>query len=166
MEQAVEFQSLSKSHSMAGWRVGFCCGAPGVISNLLKLKSNVDFGIFMAVQEAAVAALREGKAFVEENRHMYRARRDLLCEGLRELGWAVEPPKAGMYVWTRLPEGHGDDDWAFVRKLFEASGVLISPGSAFGETGKGYVRMSLVVDEARLREVLDRIGKSGVLGAA
>lgn len=163
LEQAVEFQSLSKSHSMAGWRVGFCCGAPGVISNLLKLKSNVDFGIFMAVQEAAIAALREGKGFVEENRQMYRARRDLLCEGLRGLGWEITPPRAGMYVWTRLPRGHGEDDWAFVRRLFEASGVLISPGSAFGETGRGYVRMSLVVGEDRLREVVARIGDSGVL---
>lgn len=162
-EQAVEFQSLSKSHCMAGWRVGFCVGNAEVISNLVKLKANVDFGLFLAIQEAAVVALANAASITTEVRATYRRRRDRLCQGLSRRGWNVRVPPAGMYVWTRLPEGFGDDDWRFVRELFARTGVLVSPGTSFGSPGRGYVRMSLVVDEAGIDRVLQAIDRSGLL---
>lgn len=164
-EQAIEFQSLSKSHSMAGWRVGFCVGNQEAVGNLLKLKSNVDFGIFMAVQKAAEAALTGDDSAVAANRRMYRGRRDRFCNGLKALGWDVRVPEAAMYIWTRVPEAYGQDDWRFVKELFQASGVLLSPGSGFGETGKGYVRISLIIDEAAIDTALARIKASGILKA-
>jgi len=162
-EQSVEFQSLSKSHNMAGWRVGFCSGNAEVVKNLLKLKSNVDFGLFMAIQQAAAAALTRDDGYVAENRRRYRQRRDRLCQGLHALGWPVRVPAAGMYVWTRIPERFGGDDWAFVKELLQRSGVLLSPGSSFGETGRGYVRLSLVVDETAIDAAVARIEASGIL---
>lgn len=164
-EQAVELQSLSKSHNMAGWRIGFCVGNPDVVAALRRLKSNVDFGVFQAVQMGAEAALRGDDRGVVALRRAYSARAEQLCAGLRRMGWPATPPPATMYVWTRIPAGYGDDDQRFVRELFEASRVLVTPGSAFGTHGRGYVRMSLVLDAPGIDLALTAIGASGILGA-
>jgi len=159
----VELQSLSKSHSMAGWRVGFAVGNEEALANLAKLKSNADFGMFRAIQDAAAAALGASDEAVAVTRRTYRARRDVVCDALDALGWPAKRPRAGMYVWTRLPERAGDDDQTFVRTLFERTHVLLSPGSGFGASGRGWVRLSLVGSEQRLHEAVSRIGDSGLL---
>ncbi len=159
----VEFQSLSKSHSMAGWRVGMALGNAEALDVLARRKSNADFGVFSALQIAAATALDEGDPTVEATRELYRRRRDCLCDGLDRLGWRVRRPRAGMYVWTRIPGG-GEDDGGFARELFERSGVLLTPGSALGAAGKGFVRMSLVLDEEELVGAIDAIATCGILG--
>ena len=163
-EIAVELQSLSKSHSMAGWRVGFAVGNAEAIGSLAKLKSNADFGMFLAIQHAAAAALDASEDTVVITRQVYRERRDAVCDGLDAIGWPVRRPRAGMYVWTRLPDRAGDDDQAFVRELFDRTRVLLSPGSGFGAAGRGWVRMSLVGDVPQLRRAVHRIGDSGLIG--
>lgn len=161
----VELQSLSKSHAMAGWRAGFAVGNADALSALARVKANADFGMFRAVQAAVAAALREGEASVRSNRALYRERRDRLRAGLASIGWETRSPRAGMYLWTPVPGAAGtDDDRAFVRELLDRTGVLISPGSAFGDSARGWVRLSLVADLARLDEVAHRIGRSGLLG--
>ena len=134
---AVEFQSLSKSHNMAGWRTGFAVGGPEVIANLGRLKSNVDFSLFAAIQMAAVAALSGDQRVCADNRELYRHRRDLMVAGYRALGWQVPVPPATMYIWAPVPRAWQGDDFAFVREIFERTGVLLSPGSAFGKHGAG-----------------------------
>jgi LL-diaminopimelate aminotransferase len=163
-EIAVELQSLSKSHSMAGWRVGFAVGNAEAIGNLAKLKSNADFGMFLAVQQAAAAALDASEDTVAITRQVYRERREAVCDGLDAIGWPARRPRAGMYVWTRLPASAGDDDQGFVRGLFERTHVLLSPGSGFGDAGRGWVRLSLVGDVPLLRRAVQRIGDSGLVG--
>lgn len=163
----VELQSLSKSHGMAGWRAGFAVGNAEALDALARVKSNADFGIFRAIQAAMAAALRDGDDAVRANRELYRGRRDRLREGLERIGWPTRRPRAGMYLWTRVPDGAADgDDRRFVRELLDRSGVLLSPGSAFGEPGRGWVRFSLVAGEERLDEVVARIASSGLLDPA
>lgn len=163
-EICVEMQSLSKSHSMAGWRVGFGVGNAEVLGHLARLKSNADFGMFTAIQSAAAAALDTSEESLPLTRRTYRERRDALCPALNAVGWPVKPPRAAMYVWARLPERFGDDDRTFVHELLERTGVLIAPGTGFGAAGRGYVRLSLVFEPARLREAAERIGRSGLVG--
>ncbi len=160
---AVEFQSLSKSHSMAGWRTGFCVGNAEVIQNLAKLKTNVDFGIFGALQEGMIAALNGDDRQVEATRRLYRQRRDLICDGFAALGWELRRPRGAMYIWTRIPGRFGDDDWSFVREVFERTHVLLAPGCGFGAAGEGYVRFSLIIDEAQIETVLQRFADTDLL---
>jgi LL-diaminopimelate aminotransferase len=162
--RTVEFYSFSKTFSMAGWRVGFCAGSPEIIKLLLKVKSNMDFGVFMAIQRAAARILLGSKKPIEENRRTYRARRDAMVKGLAECGWKVSVPKATLYLWTRIPEGFTDSA-SFMKRLFDETGILMSPGIGFGKAGEGFVRISLIIDEARTREVVRRIQESGVLAA-
>jgi LL-diaminopimelate aminotransferase len=160
----VELQSLSKSHGMAGWRSGFAVGNGDLLAALGRVKANADFGMFRAIQAAVVAALEHGDEAVAANRKLYRDRRDLLREGLSEIGWVTPEPRAGMYLWSRVPEGAGTaDDRAFVKELLDRSGVLISPGSAFGASASGWVRISLVADKPTLADAVRRIGSSGLL---
>ncbi len=153
-ERVVEFQSLSKSHNMAGWRVGFVAGCAEVVATLGRLKSNVDFSLFGAIQAAAAAALTGDQSICRDNAALYRRRRDLVLETWRALGWRLEPPRATMYVWGHVPRAYGDDDWAFVHDLFAKTGVLLSPGSGFGVYGKGCVRASLGLEESALRDAM------------
>jgi LL-diaminopimelate aminotransferase len=153
-EVAVEFQSLSKSHNMAGWRVGFAVGGPEVIAHLGRVKSNVDFSLFGGIQMAAVEALTGDQDICTANRKLYAHRRDLLVAGYHDLGWKVPSPPATMYIWARIPSAFGDDDFGFITEVFRKSGVLLSPGSGFGIHGKGYARTSLVLDDARIQRVL------------
>ena len=153
-EVAVEFQSLSKSHNMAGWRTGFAVGGAEVIANLGRVKSNVDFSLFGGIQMAAVEAVSGSQQICADNRALYEHRRDLMVEGYRALGWDVPSPPATMYIWSRIPAAWGDDDFAFITEVFEKSGVLLSPGSGFGIHGRGYARTSLVINDARIERVM------------
>ena len=161
-EVGIEFNSLSKTYGLAGARIGFAVGNPGVIGMLKALKSNIDYGMFFPLQDAAIAAIVGCQDCVESTRAAYQARRDILVEGLRSIGWDVPNSPATMFLWTRLPKGY-TDSFAFTRKLLETSGVLMTPGVAFGTEGEGHVRMALVADPADLQKAVGMIERSGIL---
>ncbi|MBO8128396.1 MAG: LL-diaminopimelate aminotransferase [Peptococcaceae bacterium] len=152
----VEFHSLSKTYNMAGCRLGFVCGCAKVLDGLRVVKSNIDYGVFKAVQKAGIAALRGPQDYVRATANLYQRRRDILVDGLREAGWMMEKPRASMFVWAPVPTGFGSSR-QFVWELAERTGVLVVPGDAFGERGEGYVRIGLVADEERLEEAVKRI---------
>jgi LL-diaminopimelate aminotransferase len=156
-EVGVEFHSLSKTFNMTGWRVGMAVGNAEVISGLAQVKSNIDSGVFQAVQEAAIEALRLGDAIVEPTRKIYQERRDILIAGLKKIGLDCETPRATFYVWVRTPAGLTSAQ--FAAKLLDDAGVITTPGNGFGEPGEGYVRFTLCVDRERLAEVTERIRK-------
>ncbi len=165
---AVEFYSLSKSYNMPGWRVGFMCGNSTLVGALARIKSYLDYGMFTPIQVAAIAALEGPQACVREITDMYRSRRDVLCEGLNAIGWAVEKPRATMFVWARIPERYramGSLD--FSKKLLEEAKVAVSPGVGFGEYGDDHVRFGLIENEHRTRQAVRGIRqmfkKDGVL---
>lgn len=150
----VEFHSLSKTFRMTGWRIGFVVGNAEVLAGLGRVKTNVDSGVFNAVQRTAIWALQWDGEELEVWRQELKKRRDLMVQGLRELGYRVHPPQATFYLWLRVPEGHTSA--SFAEKLLEA-GVVVTPGAGFGQYGEGYVRMALTVPEDRLREALKRL---------
>ena len=158
---AVEFHSLSKTYNMTGWRVAWAAGNSEVIAALSKLKSNLDSGVFMALQRAAAKALDELDNTIEQMRKGYQERRDLLVDGLQALGWPVVKPRATFYIWSPVTKGHTSEGVA--RDLLTECGILAIPGSAYGEHGEGYIRMSLTIKgddkEAQIREALRRIEK-------
>jgi len=158
-DTAIEIHSLSKTYNMTGWRIGYAVGKPEALNALEKLKSNVDSGAFLAIQRAAVAALIGPQECVDRMRAIYQKRRDMLVEGLAEIGWHMPKPKATCYVWAPVPEGYTSAGMA--ETLLREAGVLVTPGSAYGEHGEGYVRFSLTVQggdaEARIAEAVARI---------
>jgi len=154
-EVGVEFHSLSKTYNMTGWRVAFAVGNSKVIEGLAKVKSNVDSGIFQAVQAAGIMALEGPQDYVEEMKQMYQARRDVLVDGLNSLGWKVAKPKATFYVWIPVPPGYTSTE--LVRLLLEKTSIVTTPGVGFGPNGEGYIRMTLTVSKERLQEAVDRI---------
>lgn len=154
-ERGVEFHTFSKTFSMAGWRVGFVVGNAKMIAALLKVKTNMDYGLQPAVQDAALAALELPAGIVADTVAMYEARRDVVVDGLRAAGYAVERPKATMYVWVPTPPGVGSAE--FTNRLVEEAGVVVTPGTAFGTLGEGFVRISLIQDPERLKEAIARI---------
>jgi LL-diaminopimelate aminotransferase len=156
LDVCVELVSLSKSHNMAGMRVGAIVGNPDLVRALTALKSDIDSGHFLGVQQAAVAALVDDTGWVAAQRRVYTLRRDIIVQGLRDMGFAVETPRATIYVWARLPEGSPDSQTWCVDRI-ERAGVAMMPGRAFGEHGEGYVRVSLVAAEDRLRQAIDRL---------
>lgn len=156
-ELGVEFHTFSKTFSMAGWRIGFVIGNARMIQALLKVKSNMDYGLFPAVQEAAIAALRLPHSEVQEVIDMYRERRDVVVDGLNAIGFDVRRPKATMYVWLRVPPGVSSAQ--FANRLIDECGVVVTPGTAFGLFGEGFVRISLIAPPDRLREAIARVGK-------
>ncbi len=158
----VEFNSLSKTYGMAGARVGFCLGNREMVRNLGLLKSNLDYGIFIPIQKAAVAALTGDQSCVETGRAAYERRRNLLCDGLTSIGWKVERCPATMFVWADVPEKF-HSSLEFVKELCERTGVIVTPGSAFGPSGEGHVRMALVQDEDKIQEAVEAIRESGIL---
>lgn len=158
----VEFNSLSKTYGLAGARIGFCVGNKEVVSRLKTLKSNMDYGMFLPVQEAAIAAISGDQSCVDSTRNAYERRRDALCDGMNRIGWPMERPGATMFVWARIPNGFKDSA-SFAMELVEKSGVLVTPGSAFGALGEGYVRFALVQDEQVLQEAAELVEKSGML---
>lgn len=161
-EVAVEFQSLSKSHNLAGWRVGFAAGGAEPIANLGKVKSNVDFSLFGAIQMAGAQALSGSQQICKDNRELYRRRRNLMVKGFRELGWEVAKPPATMYIWAAVPAAYDGDDFAFVKDVFAKTGVLFSPGGGFGKYGAGFVRVSLVADDQEIAAIMDLLGRADV----
>lgn len=158
----VEFNSLSKTYGLAGARVGFCLGNREVVGRLKTLKSNMDYGMFLPIQKAAVAAVTGDQSCVAETRAAYERRRDLLCDGFNRIGWRMERPEATMFVWAQIPDGF-ENSLDFVKQLFEAAGVLVTPGSAFGPSGEGYVRMALVQDEEAIEAAVRAVDESGIL---
>ena len=154
-EVAIEFHSLSKTFNMTGWRVGFAVGHPELIAGLGKVKTNVDSGVFQAVQEAAIAALGGDPAFVEGLRAMYRERRDVLVAGLAGVGLPCDPPAGTFYVWVPVPRGLTSKGLA-MRCLTEA-GVVVTPGNGFGDAGEGYIRLTLCSPVDGLREAVERL---------
>lgn len=161
-EVGVEFNSLSKTYGLAGARVGFCVGNRRVVEHLKLLKSNLDYGMFLPVQKAAIAAITGDQACVAETRAVYEKRRDLLCDGFNRIGWRMEKPDSTMFVWARIPDGF-ENSLSYVEQLFEQTGVLVTPGSAFGPSGEGYVRMALVQDEEAIERAVKAVDESGIL---
>lgn len=159
---AVEFNSLSKTYGLAGARIGFCLGNREVVAHLKLLKSNMDYGMFLPLQKAAVTAITGDQACVAETRAAYERRRDILCDGLKEIGWDMRKPEATMFVWAPIPS-HYTSSEQFAMDLIQKCGVLLTPGSAFGPSGEGHVRMALVQDEPELKKAIAAIEKSGIL---
>jgi alanine-synthesizing transaminase len=157
----VEFTTMSKGYNMAGWRVGFCAGNADMIRGLGTIKGYYDYGMFQAIQIAAIVALRETEAAVLRQSKIYQSRRDVLVNALRRIGWQVNPPKAGMFVWAQIPEPWRSEmsTMDFAMKLLEEGNVAVSPGSGFGVAGEGFLRLSLVENEQRLRQAVRHIGK-------
>lgn len=151
----LEFHSLSKTYNMTGWRLGFAVGGEKIISALGKVKTNIDSGVFNAIQLAGVAALEGPQDCVRENCRIYQRRRDLLVEALRSLGWKIAPPRATLYLWMRVPEGRTSE--SFTRELLDKAGVVVAPGSAYGAGGEGYVRFSLTLPDEQLEEGVKRL---------
>jgi len=156
---AVEFFTLSKSYNMPGWRVGFCCGNQELIGALARLKSYFDYGHFTPVQVAAIDALNNGDKYVEEICEMYKFRRDILCDGLINIGWDVEKPKATMFVWAKIPEKFNMKSLDFSKLLLEKASVAVSPGIGFGAYGDDFIRFSLIENEQRIKQALKSIKK-------
>jgi len=161
IDVGVEFTTMSKGYNMAGWRVGYCCGNAEMIRALGVIKGYYDYGMFQAVQVAAIVALRHTDAAVEEQSLLYLSRRDVLVDGLRRIGWRVESPKAGMFVWAQIPEYWRNQmsTMDFGMMLLEKGDVAVSPGSGFGPAGEGFVRLALVENENRLRQAVRLIGR-------
>jgi LL-diaminopimelate aminotransferase len=159
-ELGVEFHTMSKTYNMAGWRVGFVVGNRHVIQGLRTLKTNLDYGIFAALQTAAETALRLPDVYLHEVQARYRTRRDFLIAGLAELGWNVPKTKATMYLWVPCPPGTNSTDFAL--SVLQQTGVVVTPGNAFGSGGEGYVRISLIAECDRLEEVIRRFRQAGI----
>ena len=157
---AVEFFTLSKSYNMPGWRVGFCCGNKELLAALARIKSYFDYGLFTPIQVAAIKALDEGDEFVNDIRKTYESRRNALIKGLNNAGWAVEKPKATMFVWAKIPDSMVKlGSLEFSKQLLTEAKVAVSPGVGFGEYGEGFVRFSLIENEHRTKHAIRNIKK-------
>ena len=156
----IEFHTTSKTFGMPGWRCGFAVGNAKLVESLRKIKTNLDYGLFTAVQKAAIVAFQHKNGYMESVRATYQKRRDVFVDGINSLGWKVKKPQASMYVWIPVP--HGFDSTEFTMHLVEKTGVVVSPGVAFGDIGEGYVRAALVVPDSRIREALDRMRKANI----
>ncbi|AZR72796.1 LL-diaminopimelate aminotransferase [Anoxybacter fermentans] len=159
-EIAVEFYSLSKTYNMTGWRIGALVGNAEIVNALGRIKTNVDSGIFEAVQYAGIEALTGPQNSVDEINDLYKRRRDLVLSYLKELGWPVQPNKATFYVWLPVPKGYTSEE--FSKEVFKKTGVFFTPGIGYGKYGEGYVRLSLTVSEDRIKEAFQRIKDSGI----
>lgn len=153
----IEFHSLSKTYNMTGWRIGWACGNAQLVSALAKVKSNIDSGIFSAIQLAAIAALEGPQEHVRKMCQIYQERRDILISGLRSLGWQVNPPKATFYVWFKVPKKL--DSIKFSKVLLDKADIIATPGVGFGKYGEGYCRMALTVSKERIHEAVQRMKK-------
>jgi len=160
LDVGVELTTMSKGYSMAGWRIGFCSGNSEMVRALATIKGYYDYGIFQPIQIAAIVAMRHCDASIESIAAEYQRRRDVLCDGLSRLGWQVDIPRAGMFIWVKIPEPWdqmGSIDFAM--KLLDEGGVAVSPGRGFGEEGEGYLRMAIVENVQRLRQAVRQIGR-------
>jgi alanine-synthesizing transaminase len=159
----VEFCTLSKPYNMAGWRVGFCCGHPQMIDALSTIKGYYDYGIFQAVQIAGIIAMREGEEHIERQAAIYQHRRDVMVRGLRRLGWAVDSPRATMFVWARIAPEHlarfNGSTEDFCLAMVDEAEVAMTPGAAFGNRGEGHVRLALVENEQRIKQAIRQMDR-------
>lgn len=161
-EVGVEYNSLSKTYNLTGARISFVLGNRQIIQTFRRLRSQIDYGIFLPVQHAAIAALNEPQDSVARNRAEYQARRDALCGGLRSIGWNVPDSQGSMFVWAPLPKGYSNSvDFCF--ELLERSGLLCTPGSAFGPLGEGHVRFALVQPVSMMQEIVAAVEASGMI---
>lgn len=161
-EVGVEYNSLSKTYNLTGARISFVLGNRQLIQTFRRLRSQIDYGIFLPVQHAAIAALNGPQDSVTRNRAEYQARRDALCGGLRSIGWDVPDSQGSMFVWAPLPKGyHNSVDFCF--ELLERSGLLCTPGAAFGQLGEGHVRFALVQPVPVMQEIVAAVAKSGII---
>ena len=161
-EVGVEFNSLSKTYGLAGARIGFCLGNEAVVSRIKLLKSNMDYGMFLPIQAAAIAAITGDQSCVHTTMKAYETRRNIMCDGFTGIGWKMERPGATMFVWAGIP-GKFKSSEEFVMALVEKAGVMVTPGSAFGPSGEGYVRLALVQDEEMLNKAIRAVDASGIL---
>ena len=152
----VEFNSLSKTYGIAGARVGFCLGNREIVRHVKLLKSNIDYGLFLPIQKAAIAALRSPQEVIDRTRAAYVERIDALIDGLNAVGWKIDKPKATMFVWAPVPEKFGTSE-EFVKTLLEKAGVMVTPGSAFGPSGEGFIRMALVQTADTMKQVAAQV---------
>jgi len=156
----VEFTTMSKGYSMAGWRIGFCCGNSEMVRALATIKGYYDYGLFQPIQIAAIVAMRHCDEAIDELCDEYQSRRDALCDGLERLGWEIDRPKAGMFVWAKIPEPWSEmGSIDFSMKLLNEAAVAVSPGRGFGEDGEGYLRLAIVENSQRLRQAVRQIGR-------
>ena len=158
----IEFHSLSKTYNMTGWRIGWVCGNKALVGALSKVKSNIDSGIFSAVQIAGITALRSPQEHIKKMCRVYQERRDILVKGLHSLGWQVAKPKATFYLWARIPDYNSrilprGDSIAFAQRLLKKAGIVVAPGVGLGKYGEGYVRFSLTIDKKRIKEAVRRL---------
>jgi LL-diaminopimelate aminotransferase len=152
---SIEFHSLSKTYCMTGWRIGFAVGNADAIYNLGKLKTNIDSGVFQAIQYAGIEALTGSQTSVEKIKKIFQRRRDMVVDGLGAIGIKVEKPLATFYIWAKVPKGYSSAD--FCEKLIEEKGIVVTPGSGFGDEGEGYFRISITIGEERIQEAIKRL---------
>ncbi len=155
-EVGVEFHSLSKTFNMTGWRIGWVCGNEHVVSALAKVKSNIDSGIFQAIQIAGIAALQEGGPVIESNNKIYAERAQAFTEGLKGIGWKVDKPKATFYVWAKIPR-KAKSSIEFAQILLERANIVATPGVGLGKYGEGYIRFAMTVDKEKIKEAVERM---------
>ncbi|MGL5083625.1 MAG: LL-diaminopimelate aminotransferase [Microcoleaceae cyanobacterium] len=159
-EIALEFHSLSKSYNMTGWRIGFVVGNAIGIQGLSQVKSNVDSGVFKAIQQAAITAFSTSAQDLAALTGVYQHRRDVLVNGLKSLGWAIDPPKATLYLWVPVPAGYTSME--FVTLLLETCGIVVPPGNGYGKAGEGFVRMTLTTPEDKIQQAIQRMKAAGI----
>ncbi len=157
-EVAIEFHSFSKTYSMTGWRIGWACGNPTLIAALGKVKSNVDSGIFQAIQIAGMRALQLDELEVQHLREMYQERRDALINGLRSIGWKIPSPKATFYVWGKIPKKFSNS-MAAAQAFLDEADIVATPGVGFGKSAEGYIRMTITMPKERINEAVERLRK-------
>jgi LL-diaminopimelate aminotransferase len=160
-EVAIEFHSFSKSYNMTGWRAGWVIGNAHAIKALSQVKTNVDSGIFKAIQKASIVAFELEQKVVDERNKIYQDRRDAIVKGLKDLGCQIEPPKSSMFVWAPIPKSY-DSSSAFCEKLLDECGIVVSPGNAFGASGEGFFRMALTTDVDRVELAFERLKEAGI----
>jgi LL-diaminopimelate aminotransferase len=157
---AIEFHSLSKSYNMTGWRIGFVVGNADGIKGLSQVKTNVDSGVFKAIQQAAIAAYATDEAELQSLMSVYQNRRDIVIQGLQALGWPIAPPKATLYVWVPVPPGYTSSE--FANLLLDKCGIMVPPGNGYGASGEGYIRIALTIPDERLQEAMQRMQDAGI----
>lgn len=157
---AIEFHSLSKSYNMTGWRVGFVVGNATGIKGLGQVKTNLDSGVFKAIQRAAIAGFKTTQEELQDVMSVYQNRRNIIVEGLKSLGWPLEPPKATLYIWVPVPKGYSSTD--FVTLLLDKCGIIVPPGNGYGAAGEGFFRIALTVPDEKMHEAIQRMKDAGI----
>ncbi|AFY50000.1 aspartate/tyrosine/aromatic aminotransferase [Nostoc sp. PCC 7524] len=157
---AIEFHSLSKSYNMTGWRIGFVVGNADGIKGLSQVKTNVDSGVFKAIQKAAIAAYATDETELQSLMSVYQNRRDIVIQGLQALGWPIAPPKATLYIWVPVPPGYTSSE--FANLLLDKCGIMVPPGNGYGASGEGHIRIALTIPDERLQEAMQRMQDAGI----